>query len=47
MSGFDVDAIASEYLTRFQAIEQSLITKGMDAPTAKDLAKEPTRRSFE
>lgn len=47
MSGFDADAIASEYMTRFQAIEQSLVTKGMDANTAKDLAKEATRRSFE
>lgn len=47
MSGFDADAIANEYMSRFQAIEASLVSKGMDADTAKDLAKEATRRSFE
>lgn len=47
MSGFNAQAIADEYMTRFQAIEASLVNKGMDVDTAKDLAKEATRRSFE
>ena len=42
MSGFDADKIAGEYVARFQALEKSLINKGLDVQTAKELAVEAT-----
>ena len=46
MSGFDADKIAEECMQRYQAIELSLVTMGIDQETAKDLAKYATCHSF-
>lgn len=38
--------MSSEYISRFQAVEISLVTKSIDADTAKFIAKEATHRYF-